>query len=235
MEKKKVLVVLAGCGAKDGAEIHESVISLLAIDKAGANYEISAPNIEQKHVVNFIDGSELNEKRNVLLEAARIARGNIKDLSKVNMLDYDALLIPGGFGAAKNLCTYAFDGIKASVNADLKKIIRDAYEQKKPIGAICIAPVIVALSLADKNPNITLTLGTDASASKDLEIIGVKSKNCLTTEACIDKENKIVSSPAYMHGNSRISELEQGISKCINAILELSHESPRNLEKEAIV
>jgi enhancing lycopene biosynthesis protein 2 len=219
VKKKKFLVILAGCGAKDGAEIHESVISLLSIDREGAEYEIAAPNIEQKDVLNFIDGSELNEKRNVMLEAARIARGKIKDLSKLSMEDYDVLLIPGGFGAAKNLCSYAYEGIKASVIPDLKRLINEAYDQSKPIGAICIAPVIVALSLAKKNPNIILSLGTDTSANADLEAIGVRSKACLTTEACIDKVNKIISSPAYMHGKSRISELEQGISKLVRACL----------------
>lgn len=219
--KKTVLVLLAGCGAKDGAEIHESVLTLLSLDKEGLNYQCAAPNKEQKHVLNFIDDSEMNEKRNILTEAARIARGDIRDLATVSMKDYDALVIPGGFGVAKNFCSFAFDGPNANVDPDLKKIIQEAYEQKKPISAICVSPALVALSLAEKNSNITLTLGTDKDANQALETIGVKSKECLSTECIIDEENKITSSPAYMHGDSRISELEAGISKCIKAMAQM--------------
>lgn len=219
---KKFLVVLAGCGAKDGAEIYESVLTLLAIDKEGAEYQIAAPNVKQHHVLNFIDDSEINQERNVMIEAARIARGDILDLSKVSMDDYAGLILPGGFGVAKNLCTFAFDGAKASVNPEAKRIIQEAYKQKKPIGAICIAPALVALSLAELNPEITLTLGTDTGANKNLEEIGVKSKECLTTSFIVDEENRIASSPAFMHGSSRISELEQGITKCVNAVIEMA-------------
>lgn len=220
---KKILVVLGGCGSKDGAEIHESVLTLLAIDKEGAKYECAAPNVEQKHVLNYIDDTEMDEKRNVLLESARIARGDIHDLAKVSMKDYDALILPGGFGAAKNLCTFAFDGAKATVNPELERVINEAYDQKKPIGAVCIAPAIVALALAKKNPDITLTLGTDKDANESLHQIGVKSKDCLTTAFIVDEENKIVSTPAYMHGDSSISQLEKGISQCVKSVIELSH------------
>jgi enhancing lycopene biosynthesis protein 2 len=220
---KKILVVLAGCGAKDGAEIHEAVLTLLAIDKAGASYKCAAPNKEQYHVLNFITNEEMPEKRNVMIEASRISRGNILDLAKVSMQDYDAIIFPGGFGAAKNLCTYAFDGSKASIDPEVKRIVNEAYDQKKPIGAICVAPAIIALALAEKNPNILLTLGTDEGANKSLEEIGVKSKACLTTAFVKDEKNLIATTPAYMHGNSRISELEQGISQCVNAVIEMCH------------
>lgn len=221
---KKFLVILAGCGAKDGAEIHESVITLLAIDKEGAEYQCAAPNIKQHHVLNFIDNSEINQERNVLIEAARIARGDILDLATVSMDDYAGLILPGGFGAAKNLCSFAFDGVNATINPELKRIINEAYDSKKPIAAICIAPVLVALALAEKNPNIILTLGTDPSANKNLEDIGVRSKECLTTAFVKDSENRILSSPAYMH-NARISELEKGISQCIKAAIEMAAKS----------
>ncbi len=221
---KKILVVLAGCGAKDGSEIHESVLTLLAIDKSGAHYQCAAPNKKQHHTLNFISNEEMHEERNVLIESARISRGNILDLSKVEMKNYDAVIFPGGFGAAKNLCSFAFDGITAQVDPDVKRIINEAYDTKKPIGAICIAPVIVALSLAEKNPNIVLTLGTDADSNTRLREIGVQSKACLTTEFVKDEQNRIVSTPAYMHGHSRISELEQGISQCVNAVIEMCHQ-----------
>lgn len=219
---KKFLVLLAGCGAKDGAEIHESVLTLLAIDKEGAEYQCAAPNIKQHHVLNFIDDTEIDQERNVMIEAARISRGDILDLSQVSMNDYAGLILPGGFGVAKNLCTYAFEGAKASINLDVKRIINEAYDTKKPIGAICVAPVLVALALAEKNPEIVLTLGTDAAANKSLEDIGVKSKDCLTRSFVKDEKNKIVTSPAYMHGNSKISELEEGITKCVKAVVEMA-------------
>lgn len=220
---KKILVVLAGCGAKDGAEIHESVLTLLAIDKAGAKYQCAAPNKKQHHVMNFIDDSEMNEERNVMIESARIARGKIKDLSTITMKDYDAVIFPGGFGVAKNLCSFAFDGAQASIDPEAKRIIQEAYELRKPIGAICVSPALIALALAEKNPDITLTLGTDPGPNGVLKAIGVKSKECLTTSFVRDDENLIASSPAYMHGNSRISELEQGISQCVKAVIEMTH------------
>lgn len=219
---KKFLVVLAGCGAKDGAEIQEAVLTLLAIDKEGAQYQCAAPNIPQKHVLNFIDDSEINQERNVMIEAARIARGDVLDLSKVSMDDYAGLILPGGFGVAKNLCSFAFEGAKASVEAETKRIIQEAYKQKKPIGAVCISPALVALSLVELNPDITLTLGTEEAANKNLQDIGVKFKSCPTTNFIVDEKNKIASSPAYMHGGSRISELEQGISKCVKAVIEMA-------------
>ncbi len=221
---KKILVVLAGCGAKDGSEIHESVLTLLAIDKAGAHFQCAAPNKPQHHVLNFIDNSEIHEKRNIMIESARIARGDILDLAKVSMNNYDAVILPGGFGAAKNLCSFAFEGVKASVEHDVKRIINEAYDAKKPIGAICISPVIVALTLAQKNPNIILTLGTDPASNTHLREIGVQSKDCLTTECVKDTVNHIVSTPAYMHGHSRICELEQGISQCVNAVIQMCHQ-----------
>ena len=219
---KKFLVILAGCGAKDGAEIHESVLTLLVIDKEGAEYQCAAPNIKQHHVLNFIDNTEIKQERNVMVEAARISRGNILDLSEVSMQDYAGVILPGGFGAAKNLCTYAFDGVAATINQDVKRIINEAYDARKPIGAICVAPVLVALALAHKNPEIILTLGTDSGANSDLNKIGVRSKDCLTTAFVKDEKNKIVSSPAYMHGKSSISELEQGISGCVKAVIEMA-------------
>ena len=221
---KKILVLLGGCGNKDGAEIHESVLTLLAIDKEGASYQCAAPNKEQHHVLNYIDDSELPEKRNVMLESARIARGDILDLSIVSMSDYDALVIPGGFGVAKNLCSFAFDGTEATVEPEVDRIINEAFDFKKPIGAICISPALIALSLGKKHPDIALTLGTDKASNEALEKMGCNSKECLTTTFLADKNNKIVSSPAYMHGDSRISELEKGINQAIKSVIEMTHE-----------
>ncbi|MDA0772406.1 MAG: isoprenoid biosynthesis glyoxalase ElbB [Cyanobacteria bacterium] len=263
---KKILVVLAGCGAKDGAEIHESVLTLLAIDKAGAKYYCAAPNKKQHHVLNFIDDTEMPEERNVMIESARISRGKIFDLSQITMKDYDAVIFPGGFGVAKNLCSFALDGADASIDPDAKRIIQEAYDARKPIGAICVSPALIALALAEKNPNrhpakqsfasdvdtkevgtmqsmcsanedkadsqrrseIVLTLGTDEGTNKVLESIGVKSQSCLTTSFIKDDANLIACSPAYMHGSSSISELEQGISQCVNAVIEMTQSKVTN-------
>ena len=220
--KKKILVVLAGCGSKDGSEIHESVLTLLAIDKAGAMYECAAPNDKQKHVLNFINDEELNEERNMLVESARIARGNIQDLASISMKDYDALVIPGGFGVAKNLCTFAFDGPEANIHPEADRIINEAYDFKKPIGAICISPALIALSLGKKHPGIHLTLGTDQEPLDALSKMGTKPQSCLTSAFVLDEQNKIASTPAYMHGNSSISELEKGISLCVQSIVDMA-------------
>lgn len=221
-DKKKVLVLLAGCGAMDGAELREAVITLLALDKAGVDYYCAAPNIEQHHVLNYITNEEMNETRNVMVEAARIARGKILDLKDVSMQGYDALALPGGVGVAKNFCSFAFDGAKATANADVKRIINEAYDAKKPIAAICVSPALVALSLAEKNPNIVMTLGLDEEPNKALEEIGVKSKTCLSSEFIFDRDNLILSTPAYMDGRATLSQLEQGITKTIFALVELT-------------
>lgn len=219
--KKKVLVLLAGSGAKDGSEIREAVITLTAIEKSGLIFQCAAPNKPQAEVINFLDGSKMNEERNVLLEAARIARGNILDLKSVSMNDFDALAIPGGFGVAKNLCTFAFDGVNASVDPEVKQIIREAFQAKKPILAVCIAPALVALSLSDLEPNILLTLGLDDSANLALNTIGVKSAACLSRECLVDEAHKIVSTPAYMDDNASLVDLDSGINKAVEAFVRL--------------
>ncbi len=220
---KNILVLLAGCGAKDGAEIQEAVLTLLAIKKEGCDYTCASLNKNQKHVLNFIDDTELPQERNMMQEASRISSGQIEDIAKLSMKDFDALVIPGGFGVAKNFCTFAFEGTKASVEPEIKRIIQEAYALKKPIGAICIAPALVALSLAEMSPEITMTLGTQEEANKNLTEIGVKFKSCPTTAHIVDEENRIVSSPAYMHGDSTIVDLEEGISKCVKAVVEMTY------------
>ena len=232
---KNILVLLAGCGAKDGAEIQEAVLTLLAIKKEGCDYTCASLNKNQKHVLNFIDDSELDQKRNMMQESARISRGQIEDIAKLSMKDFDALVIPGGFGVAKNFCTFAFEGTKASVEPEIKRIIQEAYDMKKPIGAICIAPALVALSLAEKNPDITMTLGTQDEANKNLTEIGVKFKSCPTSAHTVDVANKIVSSPAYMHGDSSIVELEEGISNCIKAVVEMTYDKSSSRAAEGSV
>ncbi|NLJ07530.1 MAG: isoprenoid biosynthesis glyoxalase ElbB, partial [Sphingobacteriales bacterium] len=155
---KKIAIVLAGCGVYDGAEIHEAVMTMLAVKKAGAVYDIFAPDVEQAHVINHLNGEVMNEKRNVLVEAARIARGKIQPLSSFSGKNYDAIIFPGGFGVAKNLCTFAFDGVDMKVNPDVEKVIKEMLELNKPIGALCISPVMLAKIIGN---GVELTIGND--------------------------------------------------------------------------
>ena len=214
----KVGVILSGCGVKDGGEIHESVITLLAIDRAGAQIVCMAPNKDLEEV-NHLTDKATGAKRSVLAEAARIARGNIKDIKDVKAGDIDAVILPGGLGAAKNLSTFAKDGENCKVDDNVAKLLRDMHSAGKPIGAICIAPAVIAkLFGADLHPE--LTIGTDAGTAKALENMGAKHINCKVTDAVVDKKNKIVTTPAYMLA-TRISEAASGIEKLVKEVLAL--------------
>jgi enhancing lycopene biosynthesis protein 2 len=217
MEKKmKFAVILSGCGVYDGSEIHEAVFALLSIDRNGGEYQVFAPDKDQYHVINHLTGQPSNEKRNVLAESARITRGKIKPLSSFNSADFDALVLPGGFGAAKNLSTYAFDGENLKVDPEVEKALIDMHKANKPIGALCIAPVIVAKVIKGAK----LTLGEISSASKAAEKFGSTHKIVNAGEIVVDNDNKIVSSPCYMY-NARISEVAEGAENTIKAILKL--------------
>lgn len=191
---KKFAVILCGSGSMDGSEIHEAVMSLLAIDEAGCKYTIFAPNDNQFHVVNHITSQPVEQTRNMMEEAGRIGRGEVQELSKFNVDDFDALILPGGFGAAKNLFTYAFDGINATVRPDIEKIIIDTHKAKKPIGALCIAPVLVSKVLK----KVTVTVGQDEQTIKDVIHFGSKHQETSQAEVCSDLENLIFSTPCYM-------------------------------------
>ncbi len=211
-------VLLSGSGVNDGSEIHESVITMLALDRAGAETLLMAPNIDQMHVINHYTGQEMDEFRNVLVESARIARGNIKDMAEVSGGDLDALIIPGGFGVAKNLSDYAMSGAECSINPDVYRLISEMIILKKPIGAICIAPTMMAKILAEQNQSATMTMGKDETTAKDIEAMGIKHKECLVEEIVIDKENNIVTTPAYMDAKN-ISEVAEGIEKLVKQII----------------
>lgn len=216
---KKIGILLSGCGVKDGSEIHEAVLTLLAVDRAGAKAVFMAPNVELE-AVNHLTGEPSGEKRNVLLESARIARGDIRDVSKVRAIDIDALLLPGGYGAAKNLCNFAYVGADAKPQEDVARLVREVHQAKKPIGAICIAPATIAAILGrDANPS--LTIGTDKGTAKTLEQMGAKHQDCGVREFYVDEKNKIVSTPAYMLA-TRVSEAAEGIEKLVNKVIEMS-------------
>jgi len=216
--KKKIGVVLSGCGVRDGSEIHEAVLTLLAIDRNGAEAVCMAPDMEAPEV-NHLTMKETGAKRNVLVEAARIARGNIRNIRDVNAAELDAVIFPGGFGAAQNLCTFAEKGADATVHPEVARLVREMAKAKKPIGAICIAPALVAATLG-KEYAPQLTIGTDAGTAAAINLTGSRHVECPVTEFVVDKEHKIVSTPAYMLAE-RISETAEGIEKAVKAVLEL--------------
>ncbi|QZP34237.1 isoprenoid biosynthesis glyoxalase ElbB [Pseudomonas sp. DR48] len=218
---KKVAVILSGCGVYDGAEIHESVITLLRLDQRGAQVQCFAPNISQLHVINHLTGDEMPESRNVLVESARIARGNIKDIREANVEDFDALIVPGGFGAAKNLSNFAIEGAGCTVQPDVLALTEAFAEAGKPVGLICISP---ALAAKIYGPGVTCTIGNDADTAAAMNKMGATHADCAVTDIVEDKARKLVSTPAYMLAQS-ISEAASGINKLIDRVLELTHEN----------
>lgn len=219
---KKIGVVLSGCGVYDGAEIHESVITLLAIDKLGAEALCMAPNKNQMHVVNHLTGSVAEgETRNVLVESARIARGQIRDIKEVTAKDFDALILPGGFGAAKNLCDFAVKGKDCAVDPEVKRLVSETLAAKKPVGAICIAPALLAAIGGDGKARPRVTIGTDKSTAQAIDAMGARHVECQVKEFVVDTENKIVTTPAYMLAK-RISEAAEGIEKLVKEVIRLT-------------
>ncbi len=215
----KVGVILSGCGVFDGAEIHEAVLTMLELDKRGCEMVLMAPDKPQMHVINHLTGEEAKgETRNVLVESARIARGEIKNIDQVKADELDALVMPGGFGAAKNLSTFAVDGANAKVDPSVARLLKEVHSQGKPIAAVCIAPAVVAAALGEINPE--LTIGNDEATAKAIETMGGKHFECPVDGFHVDEKNKIISTPAYMLGK-RISEVHAGISKMIDALMKL--------------
>ena len=214
---KHVAVILSGCGVYDGAEIHESVLTLLHLEQQQATYQCFAPDRQQHHVINHLNGEEVNEHRNVLIEAARIARGQIEPLSSLQANDFDAVILPGGFGAAKNLSDFAFAGAKAKIIPELKQVLSAFIQAEKPVGFICIAPAIIPL-LFDKTVN--LTIGQDQATADCITTMGGQHINCRVQDIVIDHAAKVVSTPAYMLAQS-VLEASEGIEKLVKAVLEL--------------
>ncbi|MBP8203973.1 MAG: isoprenoid biosynthesis glyoxalase ElbB [Pseudomonas sp.] len=216
---KKVAVILSGCGVYDGAEIHESVITLLRLDQRGAQVQCFAPNVAQLHVVDHYSGDEMNETRNVLVESARIARGNIKDVKALHVGDFDALIMPGGFGAAKNLSDFAISGANCTVQPDVLSAAQAFVKAGKPVGLMCIAPALAAKIFG---AGVICTIGNDRETAATLVQMGVEHHECAVSDIVEDAERKLVSTPAYMVAQS-ISEAASGINKLVDRVLELSH------------
>jgi enhancing lycopene biosynthesis protein 2 len=216
--KKKIGVILSGCGVYDGSEIHEAVFTLLAIDTNGAEAVCMAPDMALAEV-NHLSGEATGATRNVLVESARIARGKIRNIAEVTAGDLDAVILPGGFGAAKNLCDFALKGAGASIQPEVARLLKEMAAAKKPIGAICIAPVVVA-ALLGKECSPEVTIGNDAGTAAAISATGSKHVDCPVTEFVVDRKNRIVSTPAYMLAG-RIGEAYEGITKTVKAVIDL--------------
>lgn len=219
---KKIAVLLSGCGHLDGAEVREAVLTLLALDQHGAAFQCIAPNAPQHHVVNHVTGEPVpGVTRNILEESSRIARvGQCLDLARARVADYDALLMPGGYGVAKNHCSFAFKGAQADVRTDVAAFVRGFFDAKKPVGAICIAPALVALALSQAKDGARMTLGNDAGCAAALTQLGQTNENTPNaTQIVIDEAHKLVTTPAYMFDDARLSDVFTGIERCVSEVL----------------
>lgn len=215
---KKIGVVLSGCGVRDGSEIHEAVLTLLAIDQCGAEAVCMAPASDFPET-NHLTMQETGAKRNVLVESARIARGNIRDIKEVRASELDAVILPGGFGAARNLCDFASKGAAATVNPEVARLLREMASSRKPIGAICIAPVVIAAVLGHELAP-AVTIGNDSATAAEIEKTGAVHRNCPVTGTVVDRDKMIVTTPAYMLAD-RISQVYEGIGKCVKDVFAL--------------
>jgi enhancing lycopene biosynthesis protein 2 len=215
---KPVGVVLSGCGVFDGSEIHEAVLTLLFLDRSNIPYQCLAPDMTQREVVNHLTGKPMEEKRNVLIEAARIARGNIKNTAEVSADDFSALIFPGGFGAAKNLCDFAYQGKDCAIEPSVLKLAKAMARAKKPLGFVCIAPVM-APKIFD-GP-VQVTIGNDTETAAAIEAMGGRHTQCPVEDIVVDRENKVVSTPAYMLAQS-IKEAAAGIERLVAEVVAMA-------------
>lgn len=224
----KIGVLLSGNGVYDGAEIHEAVMTLLAIDEHGGEAVCMAPNMDQHHVVNHLNGEEMDETRNVLVEAARIARGDIKDLATVKTDDYDALMIPGGFGSAKNFTKWAFSGPEGEIHPEVKRIIVETVMANKPLGAVCMSPTTVAKALEGTDIHANLTVGTTEESSpyeigaisEGMESIGATVEMKSVRDILVDENNKIVTAPCYMMEAS-VKDIRKNVKDTVDKVVEM--------------
>ena len=213
---KKFAVILAGCGVYDGAEIHEATLTMLAIMRQGGSYQCFAPDIPQHHVINHLNGEEMKESRNVLIESARIARGDIKALSEFDGRDFDALIFPGGFGAAKNLSTVAFDGANASINPEVEQTVKQMVTLKKPIGALCISPAFIAKILKDVN----VTIGSDKGTAEAIEAMGATHIETSHGDVVFDEDKLVFTTPCYML-DATILDIDDGANNVVKEMMKV--------------
>lgn len=223
----KVGVVLSGCGYLDGSEIHEAVLALYFLDRAGAEIHCFAPDRDQFHVVNHLTGEPSGEVRNVLVESARLARGAVRSLREADMETLDALLLPGGYGAAKNLSDFAMKGPECAVDPDLARIVAAAIARRRPVLAICIAPAVVAAALRRMGSHaVTLTIGDDADTARAVERLGCRHQACPVDRVVVDEEHRVISTPAYMLGTGP-AEVGAGIEAAVEVLMRwIGREAP---------
>ena len=215
---KKIAVILSGCGVFDGSEIYETTLTFLAIEHNGATYQCFAPDIEQTHVINHLTGEVMEgETRNVLVESARLCRGNCKSLDELNVEDYDGLILPGGFGAAKNLSDFAFKGAEATINDQVFKACRAFADVKKPVGFICIAPALVPLIY---KPGVQVTIGNDKDTAEAINKMGSVHVNCTVDDFHVDLVKKVVTTPAYMLAEN-ITDAQKGIDNLVTELVSM--------------
>lgn len=217
----KVAVCLSGCGFLDGAEIHESVLTLLALDQAGAKVVCCAPDQPQLTVTNHLTREQAAEQRNTLVESARIARGNIVDISQIRAEEIDGLIFPGGFGAALNLCTFGRDGVECQLNPEVERLVGQMLDVGKPIGAICIAPALLARLVGKRDLHPRLTIGTDRTTAKALQQMGARHQDCACESFVVDEELRIVTTPAYMLGTGP-AQVFEGIRRLVSEVLRMA-------------
>ncbi|WNM62439.1 isoprenoid biosynthesis glyoxalase ElbB [Candidatus Nitrospira neomarina] len=216
---KKVAVILSGCGYLDGAEITEAISTLIAIGQNGAAYEVFAPNKDVEET-NHLTQKPTGQKRNVLQESARIARGEIQPLEQLKAKDFDALAFPGGFGAALHLCDFGEKGSGGHIDPQVARIVKEFSDSQKPIAAICIAPAIMALAFGKKGVNVTI--GDDAGTASELEKTGAKHQNCAVEQYVVDHSNKVITTPAYMYGSARPHQIFAGVSGAIAELMKMA-------------
>lgn len=216
---KKVAVVLSGCGNKDGAEITEAVSTVLALSECGVKYKIFAPDVDFS-AKDFLTGQASGETRNVLRESARIARGEIRPLTDLKSKDFDAVIFPGGFGAALNLCNWGEAGAQCRVIPDAERVIKEFHREQKPIGAICIAPALIARVLGSEG--ITVTLGEVSEASKEVQKTGAHHEICAVDDFLTDRDHRIVTTPAYMYDGAQPFAVYTGIRKAVREVVEMA-------------
>lgn len=215
----RVGLILSGCGVSDGSEIHEATSALIHLARAGAQITYMAPNREFD-TIDHAKGEPSGEKRNTLVEAARIARGKITDLAQVKGDAYDAFVLPGGFGAAKNLSTFATQGADCTVDEQVARVLTEAHAAGKPIGFICIAPTIGAKLFGQHS--VRLTIGKDAGTAGKIEAMGATHVDADRTEIVVDDANRVVSTPAYMHGDSNPAQVYEGIGNLVKKVVEMT-------------
>jgi enhancing lycopene biosynthesis protein 2 len=216
---KNVAVILSGCGHQDGAEITEVVSAILTLSQLGANISYFAPNMEVEEI-NHITGQKTGSKRNLIVEGARIARGKIKDLKELNTKNFDGLVFPGGKGAALNLCDFGLKGAKATLHSEVSRVIKEFHKESKPIAAICIAPVLMALALG--KDGVEITIGNDKETSSEIQKLGARHVECPVDDFITDRNHKVITTPAYMYGNAKPHEVFQGIKKTIEEFYEMA-------------